>query len=100
MAETCSYGTCELPRGKALGLCNAHYSRQRLGQSMTAPIRNVRATDEERFWSKVDKSGSCWIWQASDVRGYGIFRLNGHNRVAHRVAYMWANGPIPDPRSR
>lgn len=95
MTVKCNYGTCDLPRGKALGLCNAHYARQRLGRPMEAPIRNVHATDEERFWSKVDKSGDCWKWQGASLRGYGIFRLNSRNRVAHRVAYMWAHGPIP-----
>lgn len=50
----------------------------------------------ERFWSKVDKSGDCWLWTAcADLRGYGFFRYEGKNHNAHRVAYMLANGPIP-----
>lgn len=63
---------------------------------MDAPIRPSYETDEERFWSKVDKSGDCWIWTAATVaNGYGIFRIRPGNRVAHRVSYEWKNGPIP-----
>jgi hypothetical protein len=63
---------------------------------MDPPVRNVHATDAQRFWSKVDKTGHCWVWRGSAVNGYGIFRLDSRNWVAHRVAYMWANGLIPD----
>jgi hypothetical protein len=50
----------------------------------------------ERFWSKVDKSGECWLWTAyRDHSGYGIFGLNGRNQRAPRVAYELLVGPIP-----
>lgn len=48
---------------------------------------------EERFWAKVDKTGECWLWQgAYDRGGYGFFE----NKRAHRLAWIWTNGPIPD----
>lgn len=53
----------------------------------------------ERFWSKVDKDGpnGCWEWTAwRYVNGYGGIRIDGKIRRAHRVAYEWINGPIPD----
>ena len=62
---------------------------------MDPPIRNVRASDSERFWAKVDKSGDCWDWTGAAVNGYGVFRINGATRVAHRVSYGWRNGTIP-----
>lgn len=54
----------------------------------------------ERFWSKVDRSGECWLWTgARDHAGYGIFCLEGrpHPRWvgAHRVAWMLEHGEIP-----
>ena len=53
-----------------------------------------------RFWSKVDKSGgpdACWPWLAGkNDEGYGTFYLDGRTHRAHRVAYRWANGPVPD----
>ena len=56
------------------------------------------ASLEQRFWAKVDKTGGCWIWTASkDGCGYGMMRVS-KTRVmrAHRVAYEWLSGPIPE----
>src|SRR5262245_48112297 len=36
--------------------------------------RRRRQPPEVRFWSKVDKSGECWIWTAGRCKGYGSFR--------------------------
>lgn len=48
----------------------------------------------ERFWKKVDKTASCWLWTASLAKGYGQFHMNGALRMAHRVAYEALIGPI------
>ena len=51
--------------------------------------------DTERFWSKVDKSGDCWLWTAGKICGYGQYTLPGRiSSRAHRVSWMMANGPI------
>jgi len=51
----------------------------------------------QRFWSKVDKSGDCWIWTASyGSVGYGQFGIAGKLHGAHRVAYELVHGPIPE----
>ena len=45
-------------------------------------------TPEERFWSKVDKSGECWLWMGwVSWRGYGRFYFHGRNVQAHRFAF-------------
>lgn len=49
-----------------------------------------------RFWAKVDKTETCWIWTAAVDRGYGKFRWHGSMSAAHRVAYEVLVGPIPD----
>lgn len=54
-----------------------------------APASTIGAVDAERFWSKVDRSGDCWLWLGyvrSD--GYGQCYTREGNRLAHRVAYM------------
>lgn len=52
--------------------------------------------DTTRFWIKVDKSQSCWLWTAMKSRsGYGYIRWGGSMRRAHRVAYELLVGPIP-----
>ena len=55
--------------------------------------------DKTRFWSKVLVLGEdeCWIWTGCcDVNGYGHLTLNGKTWRAHRLAYLLANGFIPE----
>ncbi len=50
-----------------------------------------------RFWSKVKKTPSCWNWTAGTwPDGYGRFYCAGEVISAHRQAYEWQCGPIPD----
>lgn len=53
-----------------------------------------RLSYPERFWAKVNKTESCWLWTACTLSpsGYGMFTLNGKGHLAHRVAYQMANG--------
>ena len=52
---------------------------------------------EARFWAKVQKTDSCWLWTAAKNRfGYGRFMLNGKVVRAHRVAWTLAYGQIPE----
>lgn len=47
---------------------------------------------KDRFDSKILKTESCWVWQASqNDQGYGLFWLNGKYVRAHRLAYKMAN---------
>ena len=59
-------------------------------------IKNLR----NRFFSKVQKTNSCWLWKACISRnGYGIFGIGDNNRnYAHRVSYFLHNGKIPKDR--
>lgn len=52
---------------------------------------------EERFWDKVDRSGSCWMWTAAKDRdGYGVFQVHPKQVRANRFSYMLAHGEIPE----
>src|SRR6267142_469485 len=52
--------------------------------------------DDERFWSKIDKSGDCWLWTAgSGSTGYGYFYIGRVQYAAHRFAWVSKHGPIP-----
>ena len=53
-------------------------------------------TTEQRFWSKVDKTNSCWEWIAGKNNGYGQFKLNGKMINAHRISYILTKGSIPE----
>ncbi len=51
----------------------------------------------ERFWNKVERSSSCWLWLACLSRdGYGRFRLGDRMVQAHRLAYELSVGPVPN----
>lgn len=65
------------------------------------------ATVPVRFWSKVNRDGPipehrldlgpCWLWTAAvSGPGYGVFNLDGRLVLAHRLAYEWEVGPIPE----
>jgi hypothetical protein len=50
-----------------------------------------------RFWSKVEKTETCWQWTAGCFRaGYGAFQYQRRAWKAHRFAYMLTHGPIPE----
>jgi hypothetical protein len=45
-----------------------------------------------RFWSKVEKSESCWNWSGFRyLNGYGGFSLGYSRRMAHRVSWELVN---------
>lgn len=53
-------------------------------------------TTEQRFWDKVNKTPSCWLWTGStNGQGYGLVRVGSRWNMAHRVAYEMLVGPIP-----
>jgi hypothetical protein len=53
-------------------------------------------TLEERFWAKVDRSDNCWEWNsAKNHLGYGVIKIAGQMKKAHRTAYELTKGPIP-----
>lgn len=58
----------------------------------------VRGTPEERFWAKVVKTDTCWLWTGAQKKaGYGRFRVNKERVVlAHRFAYELLIGSVPD----
>lgn len=50
----------------------------------------------DRFWAKVNKTDSCWLWTGAKIGGYGCFGLDGKTYRAHRLVYEWCVGPIPE----
>lgn len=52
-------------------------------------------TTEERFWSKVDKTDTCWLWtKGLDNNGFGQAHFNGAKEKAHRLAYKLVHKDI------
>lgn len=66
---------------------------------MSAP----RVPASDRFWPKVQKTDTCWLWTAAkNSSGYGTFSGDRQpdgtkpRLYAHRWAYETLRGPIPD----
>lgn len=69
-------------------------SRRCTGKS-PKPAR--RRAAEVRFWEKVQKTESCWLWTASTaIKGHGHLRIDGALVGAHRFSWELHHGPIPD----
>ena len=50
--------------------------------------------DIDRFWSKVLKSKTCWIWSGAKADGYGAISIKGKNEKAHRISYFLKHGGL------
>jgi hypothetical protein len=68
---------------------------------MTGSIIDIQAlVASERFQSKIDKTGDCWVWTGALSAGYGVVGLGergaGTGRAA-RLYYMAFHGQVlPD----
>lgn len=96
----CTYEDCTAPI-KSLGLCLRHYTRQRKYGSpdviLTGPTQR-----ERRFWGKVEKTDSCWVWKGGTHKNgglaYGWFAIRESKSggiSAHRYSYTVLVGEIP-----
>jgi len=46
---------------------------------------------QSNFWSKVQKTETCWIWSGSLQNGYGKVNINYKTFLAHKVSALLAN---------
>lgn len=57
-------------------------------------------TLHERFWSKVNKDGECWVWLGARMGSPNNRRgaIYAHSKLcaAHRISWELVNGEIPD----
>ena len=51
------------------------------------------STPEERFWARVEKTDSCWLYRGALNRdGYGTLTWEGRIVSAHRTSWTLTNG--------
>lgn len=78
------------------------HTHRRKGRIAGQPNRYIlghgfASTIHKRFWGKVLKTESCWLWTGCKNKdGYGKIRFNGKTELAHRVAWELANGPLAE----
>jgi hypothetical protein len=71
--RTCSVDGCERFARKR-GWCDTHYQRWRKHGTVDLQTR------EDRFWAKVRKTDTCWLWTAGLFNnGYGAFVAGPRN---------------------
>jgi hypothetical protein len=92
-----------------------HLYHQEVGRALRCAAGNVTASPAptrvkhfqikdaaERFWSRVNKTDTCWIWtgrtQAPPNLPYGMISWNGKERSTHRLSYELEYGPIGNRR--
>lgn len=95
--KTCNIEGCER-KHVARGWCDMHYQRwQKYGDPLA--LRNY-GDPEADFLARTEPlvgEPAHIIWTGSANRkGYGVLRVSGRARYAHRFAWERANGPIPD----
>ena len=92
MPKECSVEECATP-ARSRGFCNAHYQKYR---TYGDPLAGA-PSPSERFWAKVSKTDTCWLWvgSKSDL-GYGRVRWNGEILGTHRVVLQLVGTELID----
>ena len=93
---TCSIAGCST-KAFGHGWCEKHYTRWRRHGDPEAvrryhtPAEAIVARSEPLAWS------GCVVWTgALNNGGYGIIRVDGRTRMAHRIAWAEERGSIPE----
>ena len=69
---------------------------KRVQHSLEGHKPREQLSDEERLWSKVEKTETCWNWLAStNNNGYGQGVFNGVIGPAHRIIWVLEVGSDP-----
>lgn len=76
--------------------CLANAAATRYRQRREAAGHVYKRDPVDRFLSRVDTSGGCWLWTGPvDGGGYGLLTFQGVPISAHRVSYLLHNGDLP-----
>lgn len=60
-------------------------------------VLQIQGNDDARFWSKIEKTDSCWNWVGAVLdNGYSQFRVGLGHTSGHRYSYEKLIGPIPE----
>jgi len=93
----CTILTCS-KNSVAKGLCTNHYYRLRKygDAEHVEQVQFHGLTVPERFLKYVKKTEYCWLWVGSkNNKGYAQLNVSGVPKLASRISWEIANGPIP-----
>ena len=82
-------------------MCQAHYTRDRRGKSLSEPVgqyrgRRSKAEIVSSLSKRNETTGCVEIQSYLDKDGYGRVRYEGSLTLAHRMAWEAKNGTIPE----
>lgn len=65
--------------------------------SLECSHENHKLETPARFWSRVEKTDTCWLWTGElNSKGYGVFATAPFGtKQAHRYSWILHYGPIP-----
>lgn len=91
----CVDGCCNPAHSREM--CKPHYLRwYTQGDPLPSRPFRIQGDDDARYWSKVDKTDTCWLWTgALNNSGYGTIKINGVTVGAHRHGFELAGHTIP-----
>lgn len=91
----CSVQGCDEAHDAA-GYCARHYAAyRRNGHPVLLQQQHHGMSVAERLAVYTKRSPRCWEWiGAKNAQGYGVLRVGESARLAHRIAYVAAYGPI------
>lgn len=96
--RTCSVEGCERP-AVTRGWCKSHYNSWNLrgvthGRTAPPPTKKDPVV---RFWAKVNKTETCWLWTAATGGdGHAVFYDGMRVRSAAQFLYELEVGPVGD----
>lgn len=80
----------------AHGWCENHYARHRRHGGLH-DARAERTDPVARFWAKVHKTKTCWLWtDGVNSGGYGSFNPGGRVIGAHVYSLSLVGRPVPN----
>ena len=93
--------TCQCGCGRETSV--AKKTRTHLGHVKGQPVpfcagHSSLPGPEARFWARVDKTDTCWLWtgKPDPQTGYGTISVLGPKVAVHRFSYELLVGPIPE----
>jgi len=80
-------------RESQCGFCSQKFYAEKKGKGRFCSLKC-------RFFSKVQKTDTCWLWKGSLNRNqwgkrYGTLQMGEKNMLAHRISYELFKGKIP-----
>lgn len=71
-------------------------TKLRFTDRQASDLLSLLTSDGLRYWAKVRRGPSCWLWEGSTTPdGYGTISVGGRPVYTHRLAWAIVHGPIP-----